>query len=132
MTSEFFLSSRRRHTRWNCDWSSDVCSSDLDRIVLAGFAVRVDDEVVEAAIGSGPFWIRIPHQTDHRSVEGNRDVQWPRVGSQHERGSVQDTDEVAQATAERGDWFVPDALHDNALRRELTLGPTPDEHRLET
>src|SRR5689334_25386901 len=25
----FFFSSRRRHTRWNCDWSSDVCSSDL-------------------------------------------------------------------------------------------------------
>src|SRR5689334_10585023 len=27
--SLFFFSSRRRHTRWNCDWSSDVCSSDL-------------------------------------------------------------------------------------------------------
>src|SRR5689334_23661656 len=27
----FFFSSRRRHTRWNCDWSSDVCSSDLTR-----------------------------------------------------------------------------------------------------
>src|SRR5689334_11930904 len=27
----FFFSSRRRHTRWNCDWSSDVCSSDLKR-----------------------------------------------------------------------------------------------------
>src|SRR5690625_4012347 len=26
----FFLSSRRRHTRWPRDWSSDVCSSDLD------------------------------------------------------------------------------------------------------
>src|SRR5689334_8930414 len=25
------FSSRRRHTRWNCDWSSDVCSSDLAR-----------------------------------------------------------------------------------------------------
>src|SRR5437764_5928773 len=25
----FFLSSRRRHTRYICDWSSDVCSSDL-------------------------------------------------------------------------------------------------------
>src|SRR6266481_3439776 len=25
----FFFSSRIRHTRWNCDWSSDVCSSDL-------------------------------------------------------------------------------------------------------
>src|SRR6267143_3507525 len=28
----FFFSSRRRHTRWNCDWSSDVCSSDLSWI----------------------------------------------------------------------------------------------------
>src|SRR5689334_24669449 len=28
----FFFSSRRRHTRWNCDWSSDVCSSDLPRL----------------------------------------------------------------------------------------------------
>src|SRR3989338_10764261 len=27
--SMFFFSSRRRHTRWSCDWSSDVCSSDL-------------------------------------------------------------------------------------------------------
>src|SRR5690625_7531112 len=26
---DFFLSSRRRHTRWPRDWSSDVCSSDL-------------------------------------------------------------------------------------------------------
>src|SRR2546430_4704919 len=27
----FFFSSRRRHTRFDCDWSSDVCSSDLFR-----------------------------------------------------------------------------------------------------
>src|SRR5690625_6668347 len=26
----FFFSSRRRHTRWPRDWSSDVCSSDCD------------------------------------------------------------------------------------------------------
>src|SRR2546430_8621425 len=26
----FFFSSRRRHTRFDCDWSSDVCSSDLE------------------------------------------------------------------------------------------------------
>src|SRR2546430_8560160 len=25
---DFFFSSRRRHTRFDCDWSSDVCSSD--------------------------------------------------------------------------------------------------------
>src|SRR2546426_8117357 len=28
----FFFSSRRRHTRLQGDWSSDVCSSDLDRL----------------------------------------------------------------------------------------------------
>src|SRR5438034_1837573 len=28
----FFFSSRRRHTRSLCDWSSDVCSSDLGRL----------------------------------------------------------------------------------------------------
>src|SRR2546430_4458464 len=27
-----FLSSRRRHTRFDCDWSSDVCSSDLNPV----------------------------------------------------------------------------------------------------
>src|SRR5260370_20399399 len=27
----FFFSSRRRHARFKCDWSSDVCSSDLGR-----------------------------------------------------------------------------------------------------
>src|SRR5438270_2616719 len=26
----YFFSSRRRHTRFDCDWSSDVCSSDLE------------------------------------------------------------------------------------------------------
>src|SRR5256886_8641171 len=31
----FFFSSRRRHTRFDCDWSSDVCSSDLPKLVLA-------------------------------------------------------------------------------------------------
>src|SRR5260370_16977359 len=29
----FFFSSRRRHTRFKCDWSSDVCSSDLGLLV---------------------------------------------------------------------------------------------------
>src|SRR3712207_7967688 len=34
-SSLFFFSSRRRHTRYWRDWSSDVCSSDL-RIVIEG------------------------------------------------------------------------------------------------
>src|SRR5690606_39615221 len=33
LTHSFFLSSRRRHTRFSRDWSSDVCSSDLVRVV---------------------------------------------------------------------------------------------------
>src|SRR5260370_26434295 len=33
--SFFFFSSRRRHTRFKCDWSSDVCSSDL-RVLRPG------------------------------------------------------------------------------------------------
>src|SRR6267142_4371618 len=39
----FFFSSRRRHTRLTCDWSSDVCSSDLHFRVV-GSVVMHDDE----------------------------------------------------------------------------------------
>src|SRR2546430_9341602 len=47
----FFFSSRRRHTSFDCDWSSDVCSSDLldllDLAVLDGAAVgEVEAQVV--------------------------------------------------------------------------------------
>src|SRR5438034_10149402 len=34
----FFFSSRRRHTRSLCDWSSDVCSSDLGHALIGGGA----------------------------------------------------------------------------------------------
>src|SRR5690242_21493093 len=36
----FFFSSRRRHTRLTCDWSSDVCSSDLVEDGGSDVAVR--------------------------------------------------------------------------------------------
>src|SRR5690349_23572646 len=42
----FFFSSRRRHTRSLRDWSSDVCSSDLERI--AGRTQKPSSCVVEA------------------------------------------------------------------------------------
>src|SRR2546430_16627357 len=63
----FFFSSRRRHTRFDCDWSSDVCSSDLvthgtDGIIPCGTTgesptlshgehKRVVEVVLEAARG---------------------------------------------------------------------------------
>src|SRR5256885_9794772 len=37
--SFFFFSSRRRHTRLQGDWSSDVCSSDLVRLADPGFGL---------------------------------------------------------------------------------------------
>src|SRR5260370_40974416 len=40
MFNFFFFSSRRRHTRFKCDWSSDVCSSDL---ALHGFSIDTED-----------------------------------------------------------------------------------------
>src|SRR5437870_6670061 len=46
----FFFSSRRRHTRWPRDWSSDVCSSDLARALL-----RFDEEVSAAVLGPAGF-----------------------------------------------------------------------------
>src|SRR5260370_2465635 len=46
----FFFSSRRRHTRFKCDWSSDVCSSDL---CLFSSSTR------NIALGSGSITVAI-------------------------------------------------------------------------
>src|SRR5207253_5392839 len=39
----FFFSSRRRHTRWPRDWSSDVCSSDLLQALEQALDSRFED-----------------------------------------------------------------------------------------
>src|SRR5690606_40120649 len=39
----FFFSSRRRHTRFSRDWSSDVCSSDLHDDLTHFLALREQD-----------------------------------------------------------------------------------------
>src|SRR5438477_7489451 len=68
--SSFFFSSRRRHTILTCDWSSDVCSSDLSR---PRCSARLFDP--------GPEENR---RAEHRGLEAQRrehlacdkDVQW--------------------------------------------------------
>src|SRR2546430_11913699 len=63
----FFFSSRRRHTRFDCDWSSDVCSSDLMEnqredlvVILAGYKERMD-----TFFQSNPgFHSRVGHHLD--------------------------------------------------------------------
>src|SRR5699024_11843796 len=39
----FFFSSRRRHTRSKRDWSSDVCSSDLDHLPWREMMAALDE-----------------------------------------------------------------------------------------
>src|SRR2546427_4976213 len=55
----FFFSSRRRHTRFDCDWSSDVCSSDLEpamkiipkRALRCSFCGKSEREVTKLLAG---------------------------------------------------------------------------------
>src|SRR5256886_5995101 len=65
----FFFSSRRRHTRFDCDWSSDVCSSDLTPLIAAGFQATIprsanpenrpegEGEVKLGIDKDGKFWL---------------------------------------------------------------------------
>src|SRR6266487_1099496 len=58
----FFFSSRRRHTRWTGDWSSDVCSSDLTQ--------------TQKALGSGFVMDKAGHiVTNYHVVAGARSVE---------------------------------------------------------
>src|SRR2546427_3402082 len=52
----FFFSSRRRHTRFDCDWSSDVCSSDLPRDIegkQALFVVNLEPRKMRGVMSEG-------------------------------------------------------------------------------
>src|SRR6478736_7593272 len=57
----FFFSSRRRHTRFDCDWSSDVCSSDLIALVLMDIMMpEMDGYQTIQVIRSKPTFRRLP------------------------------------------------------------------------
>src|SRR5690625_8006906 len=46
LLSFFFFSSRRRHTRWPRDWSSDVCSSDYFKVNLRNYSILTIGTIV--------------------------------------------------------------------------------------
>src|SRR5215211_8581635 len=54
----FFFSSRRRHTRSLCDWSSDVCSSDLEAALKLTEAHGGDVQLVSMAGPGAPETMR--------------------------------------------------------------------------
>src|SRR2546427_10307209 len=58
----FFFSSRRRHTRFDCDWSSDVCSSDLPTLHF-----RTHDATLHATrLDRGDLHLPAHHPRRHR------------------------------------------------------------------
>src|SRR6202000_3494449 len=65
-----FFSSRRRHTRWPGDWSSDVCSSDLL------LTQRADD----GSWGAGSV---LPGKGNNRSEERRVGQEWRSPWSAH-------------------------------------------------
>src|SRR2546426_4453456 len=71
----FFFSSRRRHTRLQGDWSSDVCSSDLfardiaPRRLQVGLLDETLDPVAVLASGNGLAALDITVPGDGRSEE---------------------------------------------------------------
>src|SRR3989338_836069 len=92
----FFFKSRRRHTRWNCDWSSDVCSSDLTyQYDSAGRLAGVSQEGVQVA----------QYEYD---ANGNRLACQGQKGTK--RGSYDDQDRLLQygetsyAHTPNGEW----------------------------
>src|SRR5205085_3700748 len=76
----FFFSSRRRHTRFDCDWSSDVCSSDLADSSAVPFQRTTADESarpflrarvcriagVDAAVSEGRSSLRLRREAEGR------------------------------------------------------------------
>src|SRR2546429_8051081 len=75
----FFFSSRRRHTRCSRDWSSDVCSSDLDALALAQFCLTQRADVIPAGSGFLPEnWLleAAPGGVLARLVRGRRTQPW--------------------------------------------------------
>src|SRR2546430_9028093 len=56
-----FFSSRRRHTSFECDWSSDVCSSDLPRAPTPASHSAALVRLFRPGRASPPGWLLLHH-----------------------------------------------------------------------
>src|SRR5438270_10421449 len=71
---KFFFSSRRRHTRFDCDWSSDVCSSDLQQVVGDNGAA-----ILDVPAGESREFVRALGARNVRVVDLSPDLRVPQV-----------------------------------------------------
>src|SRR2546430_8049867 len=63
----FFFSSRRRHTRFDCDWSSDVCSSDLLSLIP-----HLGNRIATLETVNDTVWKPVASKWYPRVLEGGR------------------------------------------------------------
>src|SRR6266487_4674098 len=97
----FFFSSRRRHTRWTGDWSSDVCSSDLDSERPATLDPRVfAQELVEEPVAAAND--RFVVQTERNADPGD-EIARVRVGNDL---ATDDVDRLGIEGAHLGERFL--------------------------
>src|SRR2546430_6201072 len=69
----FFFSSRRRHTRFDCDWSSDVCSSDLSQEIQ--FTPSISHNVLRRTSSSPTTMRFFSGSIESRSEEHTSELQ---------------------------------------------------------
>src|SRR5690606_1937777 len=89
-----FFSSRRRHTRFSRDWSSDVCSSDLQ--------VKKSDQLSQIFAGDG--WINQAIKLRHRSMQATGELATTELGLVNALGCF-DRELVSQQLGEMG-WVL--------------------------
>src|SRR5256885_3522663 len=82
----FFFSSRRRHTRLQGDWSSDVCSSDLGG-ALGVLGVQVQGGRVHGE-GAEQQVVRLGHGAPHQVLEALPYGELLEIKSRQDRKSV--------------------------------------------
>src|SRR5260370_19982245 len=94
-SSVFFFSSRRRHTRFKCDWSSDVCSSDLASLF------RRERCSGSSRRGHCLYSARACHRADDGG--GSRSPGWPRHGDRRlqRKRLARPTESQAERSEER-------------------------------
>src|SRR2546426_12224743 len=102
----FFFSSRRRHTRLQGDWSSDVCSSDL---LFAGDRYPPSAPAPAAGLVAGPARLGLPitiqvaadghGRSEQRSADSEDDSFSHGVTSGGEAPAEQATQEPHQVTS---------------------------------
>src|SRR5256886_3699481 len=84
----FFFSSRRRHTRFDCDWSSDVCSSDLGHTIPHDLSGHNSPEDTDESPSVGGMATIIPTKVARYPRPTPSLVQLHRARSTEDRKSV--------------------------------------------